>query len=210
LYADGSGSCTSAADSLLRLIRYEQLNGGYAMKTKIQVVIAVLVMIAAGYWGYTALRTYDVSGSNIMFRVGAGHVVVTNPSDAPIPIEMRSGERVASFRVASTDLDLRATSRRQGTGRDAFHAVNFDLPPGQTRVDIVSGSDVRMVSRSETPIQATVTPMAPGTVRWTLILSGGVIVWALYYMSSATGHRWISALRSRKTAGALEPKQTTT
>lgn len=180
------------------------------MKTKIQVAVAVLIMIAAGYWGYTTVRTYEYTGSNIMFRVGAGHAVVTNPSDAPIPIEMRSGERIASFRVASPELGLSQTSKRQGTGRDAFHAAYFDLPPGQSRIEIVSGNDVRMISRADARITATVTPVSASTVRWVLILSGGVILWALYYMSSATGHRWIGALRGKSASGTLQPKQTAT
>lgn len=183
---------------------------GYSMKTKIQVAIAVLIMIGAAYWGFTSTRAYQVSGNNIMFRVGAGHAVVLNTSDEPLPVEMRSGERIASFRVTSADLGLSQTSKRQGTGRDAFHNVKFDIPPGQTRVDVASGSDVRMIVRGDTRIEATVVPVSPSTVRWILILSGGVILWGLYYISSVTGHRWIGTLRNRQTAGELQPKQTTT
>jgi hypothetical protein len=180
------------------------------MKTKIQVIVAVLIMVGAAYWGYTSVRSYNYSGSNIMFPVGGGHAIVRNTGDAPIPIEMRSGERIASFRITSTDLGLTATSKRQGSGRDAFHAVTFDLPPGQARIDVISGRDVRMISRSDTRIEATVTPVAASTVRWILILSGGVILWALYYISRVTGHRWIATLRTRMSGGNLQPKQTTT
>jgi hypothetical protein len=180
------------------------------MKSKIQIVIAVLIMIGAAYWGYTAVRMHNYSGSNIMFPVGDGHVIVRNTGDAPIPIEMRSGERVASFSIASTDLDLRASSKRQGSGRDAFHAVTFDLPPGQARIDVTRGSGVMMVSRDDTRIEATVTPMAASTVRWILSLSGGVILWAFYYISRVTEHRWISTLRSRMVGGKIQPEQTTT
>jgi hypothetical protein len=180
------------------------------MKTKIQVVIAVLIMIGAAYWSLTSIRSYNYSGTNIMFPVGGGHAIVRNTGDAPIPVEMRSGERVASFRIASTELGLTASSKRQGSGRDAFHAVTFDLPPGQARIDVISGSGVMMISRSDTSIEATVTPVAASTVRWILILSGGVIVWALYYISRVTEHRWIAALRNRMSGGTLQPKQTTT
>lgn len=180
------------------------------MKTKIQVVIAVLIMFGAIYWGYTSSRSYTYTGSNIMFTVGAGHAIVTNPGDASIPIEMRSGERISSFRISSPELGLSQTSKRQGTGRNAYHSLTFDLPPGQARVDVVSGSDVRMISRADTRIQATVTPVSATTIRWILILSGGVVVWALYYISRVTGHRWIGALRNKMTGGNLQPKQTTT
>jgi hypothetical protein len=180
------------------------------MKTKIQVAIAVLIMLGAAFWGYTTVRSYEYGGSSIMFPVGGGHAIVTNTGDAPIPIEMRSGERIASFRVASPELGLSQTSKRQGTGRDAYHAVYFDLPPGQARIEVVSGSDVRFISRSDTRITATVTPVSASTVRWVLILSGGVILWALYYSSRVTGHRWIGALRGKRAGGTLQPKQTTT
>lgn len=179
------------------------------MKTKIQVLIAALIIIGAAYWGFTSTRSYLYTGSNIMFPVGGGYVVVQNTGETSIPIEMRSGERIASFRVASADLDMSQTSRRQGTGRNAYHNVTFDIPPGQTRIDIVSGGDVRMISRDETRIEATVMPVSSSTVRWILILSGGVILWALYYMSSATGHRWLSALRGKTPDGNLQPKPMT-
>jgi hypothetical protein len=180
------------------------------MKTKIQVVIAVIVMLGAAYWAYSTTRSYQYSGANIMFPVGGGHAIVLNTGDEPLEIEMRSGERSASFRVASTDLGLTESSKRQGTGRAAFHNVIFDIPPGQTRIDVTSGSDVRMIARGETRIEATVVPVSASTIQWVLILSGGVMVWALYYISSATKHRWIGSLRNRMSGGNLQPKQTTT
>jgi hypothetical protein len=180
------------------------------MKTKIQVAFAVIVILAAGYWAFATTRSYQYSGTNIMFPVGAGHAIVTNTGSEPMEIEMRSGERVANFRVASDELGMNQSSKRQGTGRGAFHNVLFDIPPGQTRVDVVSGRDVRMIARGETRIEATVVPVAAGTIRWVLILSGGVSVWALYYMSSATNHRWVKSLRNRSSSGSLQPEQTTT
>lgn len=181
------------------------------MKSKIKVIVGLIVLIGAIYWGFTSTRSYHYSGSNIMFPVGSGHVIITNTSDEPLPIEMRSGERVASFRITSADLGLSQTSRRQGTGRDAFHNVTFEIPPGQTRIDIASGRDVRMIVRGDTRIEATVVPVALSTRRWILILSGAAALWSLYYMSSATEHRWLAALRNRRASGeSLQPKQTAT
>lgn len=180
------------------------------MKSKIQIVIAVIVMLGAAYWGYSATRSYRYSGANIMFPVGGGHAIVQNTGDQPLEIEMRSGERVASFRVVSADLGLNSTSKRQGTGRTAFHNIIFDIPPGQTRIDVASGSDIRMIARGETRIEATVVPVSASTRQWILILVGGIILWALYYISSVTKHRWISDLRHRMPGGRLQPKHTTT
>jgi hypothetical protein len=142
-----------------------------------------------------------------MFPVGAGHVLIRNTGSEAIPIEMRSGERVASFRITSAELGLTQSSKRQGTGRDAFHSVNFDLPPGQTRVDVTTGRDVQLVTRSDTPIEAVVTPISPGTARWILVLSGAAILWAIYYISRVTEHRWLASLRNRSSGGALQPSQ---
>ena len=182
---------------------------GVTMKTKIKVVVAVLVIIAAGCWAFTSVRPISYTGSNIMFPVGSGHAIVTNPSNEAIPIEMRSGERVASFRITSAELGLSQSSKRQGTGREAYHSVSFEIPLGQTRIDVASGSGVQMISRADTRIVAVVTPVAAGTIRWILILSGGVILWALYFMSAATEHRWIGALRGKGSGGNLQPNQTT-
>ncbi len=43
-----------------------------------------------------------------------------------------------------------------------------------------------------------------------LPLVGWLVLWALYFMSSATQHRWIGALRNKTTGRNLQPKQTTT
>ena len=180
------------------------------MKRMIQMAIAVLVIVGAGYWAFTTATPIQYSGSGIMFPVGSGHVVITNTGSEAIPIEMRSGERVSSFRISSADLGIAQSSKRIGTGRAAYHATEFELPPGQSRIDVVSGSGVRLVTRSDTRIEASVVSTAAGTVRWILILSGVAIVWALYYLSKLTEHRWLAGLRGRRTGAALQTKQTAT
>ncbi|RIK57679.1 MAG: hypothetical protein DCC57_01630 [Chloroflexi bacterium] len=179
------------------------------MKRMIQMVIAVLVILGAGYWIYTAVAPIRYSGSNIMFPIGSGHVVIKNLGDEPMPIEMRSGERARSFRIASADLGIAQSAKREGTGRAAYYTTSFDLPPGQARIDVVSGGDVRLIARGDTRIEASVKPMAASTVRWAVILSSAAIVWALYSISRLTEHRWLSALRGKAAGGALQPKQTT-
>ncbi len=179
------------------------------MKTKIQLVVAILVIVGVAYWAYTSVRALRYVGANIMFPVGSGHVVIQNPGNEPIPIEMRSGGRTANFRVASGALDLAEAAKRQGTGRDAYYSVNFDLPPGQARIDVTWGSGVQLISRSDTRIEAVVTPLASGSMRWILIGAGAVIAYALYYMSRVTQHRWLSTLRTRLAGNRLQPTQTT-
>ena len=178
------------------------------MKTKIQVAVAVVVIVGVAYWAYTSVRSLTYRGASIMFPVGSGHVVVRNTGEEAIPIEMRAEGRTTIFRVASVELGLSESAKREGSGRDIYYAVKFDLPPGQARIDVTRGSGVHLISRAETPIEATVTPVSSGTMRWILILSGAVIAYALYYISRVTQHSWLAALRNKVGGNRLQPTET--
>ena len=167
------------------------------MKSKIQIVIAILVIVGVSYWAYTSLQTYAYTGSGIMFPVGGGHVVIRNTGDEAIPIEMRAEGRTTIFRVASAELGLSESARRVGSGRDAYYAVKFDLPPGQARIDVTRGNGVQLITRSETQIEAKITPLAANTIRWILGLTAVAILGSLYYISKAVDHSWVGALRGR-------------
>jgi hypothetical protein len=172
-------------------------DGAKTMKSKIQVAVAILVIVGVAYWAFTSVRSLKYSGSSIMFPVGSGSAVVTNLGSEPIPIEMRGEGRATLFRIASPELGLAESAKRQGSGRDAYYALTFDLPPGQARIDVTRGSGVQLISRADTPIEAVVTPVAASTVRWILIFAGAVIAYALYYISRVTQHGWLTALRNR-------------
>lgn len=143
-----------------------------------------------------------------MFPIGSGHVVIKNLGTEAIPIEMRAEGRTTIFRIASSDLGLAESAKRQGSGRDAYYAIHFDLPPGQVRIDVTRGSGVQLISRADTPIEAVVTPLAANSIRWTLIGAGGVIAWALYYISKVTEHRWLTTLRNKLSRRELQPTGT--
>lgn len=167
------------------------------MKTKIQIAIALLVIVGVVYWAATSVWPRNYSGSKIMFPIGSGSVVIKNLGDAPIPLELRNGESGTLFRVASAELAITESPKRQGTGRAAYYALPLELPPGQAQINVTRGSGIQLISRSDTQIEATVTPMAASSSRWVLIAAGGVVLWALYYISNATEHRWLMQLRSR-------------
>jgi len=173
------------------------------MKSKIQIGIAILVIVGVSYWAYTSLQTYAYTGSGIMFPVGGGHVVIRNTGDDAIPIEMRAESRTTIFRVASAELGLAESARRVGSGRDAYYAVKFDLPPGQARIDVTRGNGIQLITRSDTPVEATITPLAANTIRWILGLTAVAIVGSLYYISKALDHSWLSALRGKSVKGGL-------
>jgi len=179
------------------------------MKNKIKIVAAVLVMAGIAYWTFMSVWPSIYSGAGIMFPVGSGPIVVTNTGSQPIPIEMRSGERAVSFRVVSAEIGLAETAARQGSGSSAYYTVNFELPPGQTRLDVTRGNNVNLISRSETRIEAVVTPMSAGTQRNVLIMAAAAMLIGLYYISRVTQHRWIAVLRSKLTKNELQQKETT-
>lgn len=166
------------------------------MGNKIRVIVALVIIVGVAYWTFGDLRQLSYRGSDLSFAVGGGSVVVTNLEAEPIPVEMRtSAGRTSSFRITSAELGLnRVTSKREGSGSSAYQTTSFELPPGQARIDVVSGSGVHFVSTGGR-IQAVVTPMSPGDVQMRLILAGLVILAALYYISRTLQHRWIGALR---------------
>ncbi len=167
------------------------------MKAKIQVAIALLVIVGVVYWALTSVWPRNYSGSKIMFPIGSGSVVIKNLGNAPIPIELRNGEGGTLFRIASAELEITESPKRQGTGRTSYYTLPLELPSGQAQINVTRGSGIQLISRSDTRIEATVTPMAASSTRWVLIAAGGVILWALYYISSVTEHRWLMNLRSR-------------
>ena len=177
------------------------------MKTKIQVGLAVLVIVGVAYWAVSTVRGYRYSGSSIMFPVGSGHVVVTNTGAEAIPIEMRAEGRTTLFRIASTDLGLTESSKRVGSGRDAYYAVTFELPPGAARIDVTRGSGVQLISRSPSHIEAQVWPVAAASARNTVLVASVVILGALYYISRKTQHQWLAALRGVSPKRALRDEE---
>ena len=176
------------------------------MGKKIRVIIALAVIVGMTYWAVNQVLVRSYSGSQIAFKVGNGAVVVTNQSQEPVPVEMRSEGRTASFRIESADFELRQTSKVQGSGRNAFHVVQFELPGGQAKIDVTRGSNVFFVSSSNQRIDAVVTPMSPDSVRTTLIFTGLIILAALYYISRTLQHRWIRALFNKLARRKPQPE----
>ena len=177
------------------------------MKNKIIMIVALLVIAATGYWAFDTVRSRTYTGSDLSFKVGSGHVVATNLSDSPIPVEMRTEGRTSIFRVESAELGLRESATRQGSGRDVYYAVTFDLPPGQATIDVTRGSDVYLIANGG-PIRAVVTPLGPEGIRLTLGFATVVILIALYYLSKATQHGWLKLLREKVASRNLRPSTT--
>ena len=175
------------------------------MGKKIRIILAVALIIVVSVWAVNQVRERKYSGSQFAFDVGNGSVTVTNRGQESIPVQMRSEGRLATFRVESPEINLRETSKRQTIGGTTYHVVNFELPAGQTTVNVVRGSKVMFVSSSSQRIDAVVSPMNPSGVRSTILFSGLVVLGALYYISRLVEHQWIGKVRmaipfKRKTA----------
>ena len=172
----------------------------------VRVGIAAIIIVLVAVWAVTSILHREYSGSNLSFNVGQGSVVVNNSSQEPLEARMRTGGRIASFRVESERLNLRETAKRFGSGRNIYYAVNLEIPPGQTEIVVTRGADVFFVADSSQSIQATVKPQGPDGGKGTMIFAGLVIAGALFYISRTFDHRWFGALRDRVPVLA-RPKQ---
>jgi len=177
------------------------------MGKKIRMVVALALAVFMLFWTFNQIRERSYSGSQIAFHVGNGSVVVNNRGQEPVPVQMRAIGHMATFRVESRAINLAETSRRQSIAGTSYHVVSFELPPGQTAVEIVRGSKVMFVSSSSQRIDATVTPMNASSTRTTLIFSGIVILGSLYYLSRQVDHQWVGTVRSMIPLHKLRPKR---
>jgi preprotein translocase subunit SecE len=171
------------------------------MSKSITLTLAVLAIFGIIFWAINSTRQRTYEGADLTFVVGSGSVIVTNSSDNEIPVAMRSEGRTASFRVTSTDFDLNATSTRQGSGRVAYHGVEFNLPPGQATIDVTRGNNVQFISSSATRIAATVIPMGADEAQTTYMIAVVVVLASLFFISNTTEHQWISFVRSKLPIG---------
>ena len=145
------------------------------MGKKIRIILALALVVLVSFWAFSQIRERSYSGSKIAFQVGNGSVIVNNRGQEAIPVEMRTTGRLATFRVESNEINLKETSKRKTIGGSVYQVVAFELPPGQTTINVVRGANVIFVSSSSQRIDAVVTPMNASSTRSTVIFSGAVI-----------------------------------
>jgi hypothetical protein len=167
------------------------------MKINWRVLIASVLIVGALYWMVNSVRPHSYTGANLSFDIGTGTVTVTNPSDAPVPAQL-VGAGTRTFTISSTIEGLSGTSTKQQVpGQNITQLFEFSSPPGVSEFTIVRGKDVKFVTESDTRLGATVQPISESESRTTLITGVVFILAALYYISRATGHSWISRLRGK-------------
>jgi hypothetical protein len=178
------------------------------MKFNWKVLIALIVLIGAIFWGVDSVRTRSYSGTNLNVGIGSGPMTVTNSTDTSTPVQFVStGSR--PFSVSSTSAGALGSSTRQGSGRTTTQMFEFELPPGITEFMIVArGSAVSFVADTLSSLDVTVQPLIENDARTTMIVATIVILGTLFYVSSTTGHRWIRRFRVEK--ASLEDTQPST
>jgi preprotein translocase subunit SecE len=179
-----------------------------------KIVLVLVIAIGAIFWAAGSVRSLSYSGTNLTFPVGNGAVTVTNPSNQPVPVQLIStGSR--SFSVSSTIEGLSGSSTTQGTGTATSQLVEFVLPPGVSEITVVRRTNVTtevdFVANTEIKLEVAAQPLNTNDTRTTIIVAVVVVFGALFYISRATGIRWISASRrkeeSDQAAGQLAERQ---
>jgi hypothetical protein len=167
------------------------------MKINWKALVALVVIIGATFWAVDTVRSRSYSGSNLNFGVGSGPITVMNPATEPVPVQL-VGTGTRSFTISSTIDGVTGSSTREGTGRNTTQLFEFALPPGVSEFTIARGTNVNLVANTETNLEATVQPVSTSESRTTIIAAVVVILGSLFYISSMTGHRWISASRRKE------------
>ena len=181
------------------------------MKFNWKVILALVVLVVAIFWSVNSLRTRWYSGTDLNAGVGSGPVTVTNPSDVALLVQL-VGTRPGTFTVSSSIVGVSGRSTTQGTGRNATQLFEFELPPGNSEFTVVRGADVNFVASANAPLEVIVQPLNAEDSRNTLIVAVIAILGSLFVLSSANGHRWISAARRQQAldrAAAQETEQQT-
>jgi hypothetical protein len=175
------------------------------MKSNLKVIIALALIVVVIFWAVDSVRQRSYSGDNLSFAVGNGPVTVMNPSDEAITVQLVSPETRA-FAVSTAIEGAAGTSAREGTGREAVHLWEFELPSGVSEFTITRGKNVTFTAIPSTDLEATVQPVNAGDARNTLIAAVAAVVALLYYVYRTTGFGLMGMMR-RQVASDLAAKK---
>ena len=163
----------------------------------IKVVAAVVVIIRIVFWVINSVLPQSYNGTDLNFAVKGGTVVVTNPSDASIPVQF-SDTGTRNFRVSSDIEDVSGSSTRDGNGNSAIQSFDIELPAGTSEFTISRGTNVTFVASTPVELDVTVNSMLPDASRNTIIAAIVAIIGILFYASRVMDHSWIHMLTNKK------------
>jgi hypothetical protein len=171
--------------------------GKTEMKINWRVLIALILVAGVIYWAFSSVIPKSYSGSGLSFEVGRGAVTVANPSDMVVPAQL-VGSRSNSFTVVSDTEGLSGSSTRQGSGANSTSLFEFELPPGTSEFVVTRGTNVNFITQTETDLDVRLQPVSSGELTTTLLVAVAIILGALFYISHATDHQWLSLFRGQK------------
>lgn len=172
------------------------------MKINFGVIIGIVVAIVAIFWAWDSTRVRTYSGSEMTFGIGGGTVIITNPSEAAVPITLSTTGTRATFGIEGADPAFTGTSTREGTGRNAANVIPVEVPPGTHEFRVNRGSNVSLVMSGDQAIEVVVNPLNDNDARNTLIVGIVAALAGLFYASHSTGHALLKRLMGRSSGNA--------
>lgn len=164
----------------------------------VKVVLAFVIVIGIIFWAVDSNNPRSYAGTNLQFGVGSGPVTMTNPTNVAAAAQLvAAGSR--PFSVSSTVEEISGSSTKQRVESKTSQLFEFVLPPGVSVFTVVRGTNVSFESKAGAMLEATVQPISAGEARTNSLVAVVIVLGALFYISRATGHRWINTLRGQKT-----------
>ncbi|MAU09845.1 MAG: hypothetical protein CL607_08500 [Anaerolineaceae bacterium] len=177
------------------------------MKSKLKIIIPIIIILGVTVWALNSLITRSYSGSDLDVAVAGGPIIVTNPSESSLPVRLFSSSP-GTFTVASATESIEGRSTSEGTGRTATQFYDFTLPSGITEFTVLRGANINFVANSDMPLDVTVQPLNADETRTTLLITVFAILASLFFLSYQNGHRWISAARRQKAVDQAAEQET--
>jgi len=157
---------------------------------------------------WNSVRTQTYAGTELEFMMSSGDVVMTNAADTPVVAQLETRGSSTSFTVTSDNPKQSVRSTRNGSGANSVNNAEIELLPGVTTLRLARGSNVKFVAQSEEHLEARVSPVSSSTLRLILIVSGALILGALYFLSATFEHPWRGWLRTAGRSAAAEKRPT--
>ncbi len=176
------------------------------MKFNWKIIVAVVVIGFAIFWGLSSSSTQSYNGTNLEFAIGGGSVTITNPSDDALAVHL-IGSGTRSFSVINSSIETTGSSTRDGNGSKATQTYELEIPSGESQFSIARGKDVNFIATNTDAIQAIVQPLSAEESQTTLIAVTIIILASLFFISRTLEHAWIKQLINQ---GKSTPVETVT
>lgn len=173
------------------------------MKFNWKIIVAVIVIGFAIFWGLSSSSTQSHNGTNLEFAIGGGSVTITNPSNDTLAVQL-VGSGTRSFSVIDSSIETTGSSTRDGNGSSATQTYELEIPSGESQFSIARGKDVNFIATNTDAIQAIVQPLSAGESQTTLIAVTIIILASLFFISRTLEHLWLKQLMKKGQADPVE------